>query len=145
MNGLIYLIGSLRNPAVPTAANYLRELGWDVFDDWFAAGERADDEWQAYEKQRGHTLAQALRGIAATHVFNHDLHHMSRADIGVLLLPAGKSGHLELGYLIGRRKPCYIVLDGEPERFDVMYRFADGVFNDITALSFFLNTTRRNP
>jgi len=54
--------------------------------------------------------------------------------VGVLVLPAGKSGHLELGYMIGQGKPGYILLDGEPERFDVMYNFATGVFTNLSDL-----------
>ena len=45
-----------------------------------------------------------------------------------MLMPAGKSGHLELGYIIGRGKPGYILFDGEPERYDVMVQFATGIF-----------------
>ena len=125
----IYLIGSLRNPKVPELGNELRTEGYDVFDDWFAAGPEADDYWQKYETDRGHTYSEALRGLAAGNVFDFDHKHLYGSDIGVLLLPAGKSGHLELGVLIGLGKRSYIVLDGEPERFDVMYRYATAVFN----------------
>ena len=34
----VYLIGSLRNPKVPKIAEKIRALGFEVFDDWFAAG-----------------------------------------------------------------------------------------------------------
>ena len=39
----LYVIGSLRNPAVPQVAKRLREAGFLVFDDWYAAGPEADD------------------------------------------------------------------------------------------------------
>lgn len=124
----IYLIGSLRNPAVPLLAERLRAEGHEVFDDWYAAGPEADDYWMRYEQARGHDFAAALAGHAAQHVYRYDKTHLDRMGVGVLLLPAGKSGHLELGYLIGQGKPGYILLDKEPERFDVMYNFATGVF-----------------
>jgi hypothetical protein len=130
----IYLIGSLRNPEVPRIGNYLREIGFDVFDDWFAGGKIADDEWQAYEQFRGRPYDVALRGYAAKHVYNFDLEHINSSDIGVLALPAGKSGHLELGYMIGQGKPGYVLFDKEPERWDVMYNFADGVYFDLKEL-----------
>jgi len=123
----IYLIGSLRNPEVPTLAEYLRTNGYDVFDDWYAAGPEADDYWQKYEIARGHTYAQALEGYAANHVYGFDLFHLNRCDIAVLLMPAGKSGHLELGYMIGQGKPGFIMLDRVPDRYDVMYRFAKNI------------------
>lgn len=126
----IYLIGSLRNPEVPKLGNELRAEGFDVFDDWYAAGPEADDYWQAYEQGRGHTFIEALDGYAAWHVFNYDKHHIDTSDIGVLVMPAGKSSHIELGVLIGQEKPTYILMDKEPERFDVMYRYATAVFTN---------------
>jgi nucleoside 2-deoxyribosyltransferase len=123
----IYLVGSLRNPEIPTIGNKLRALGYDVFDDWHAAGATADDEWKRYETERGHTYREGLKGWAAKHVFEFDLHHLQRSDLGVLVLPAGRSGHLELGFLIGSGKPGYVLLDN-PDRWDVMYQFATGIF-----------------
>ena len=124
----IYLIGSLRNPAIPILAQEMRKHGYDVFDDWFAAGPEADDYWQIYEQARGHRYDEALKGYAAQHVFKFDKFHLDRCDAAVLYLPAGKSGHLELGYVLGNKKPGFILMDKEPERFDVMYNFSSGVF-----------------
>ena len=45
-----------------------------------------------------------------------------------MIMPAGKSGHLELGYTIGKGKPGFILFDEEPERFDVMTQFATKIF-----------------
>lgn len=111
---------------VPKTAAELRLQGFEVFDDWHAAGPEADDYWQKYETGKGNDLKQALKGYAAKHVFAFDQRHLNRADIGVLVLPAGKSGHLELGYLCGQGKKCYVLFDKEPDRFDVMYQFATG-------------------
>lgn len=127
---MIYLIGSLRNPQVPLIAEKLREAGLEVFDDWYAAGPEADDKWRDYEKGRGHSFEEALLGNAADHVFEFDKKHLELADTVVLVLPAGKSGHLELGWALGKGKKGYIILDG-PERWDVMYLFADGVFANV--------------
>lgn len=124
----IYVIGSLRNPAIPKVAEALRSVGLDAFDDWYAAGPEADDYWRDYEKGRGHNFRQALSNHAAKNVFEFDKRHLNRVDMGVLVMPAGKSGHLELGYLVGLGKPGFILLDGEPERFDVMCQFATEVF-----------------
>lgn len=121
----IYLIGSLRNPAVPVVADQLRAQGFEVFDDWFAAGHEADEWLQRYEQNRGHSYREALRGHAVNHVFHFDEHHLDDCDMAVMLLPAGKSAHLELGYVRGQGKPAFIWMpNGEPERWDVMYRFA---------------------
>jgi nucleoside 2-deoxyribosyltransferase len=125
----LYLIGSLRSPEIRTLGNKIRTLGgFDVVEDWHAAGSNADTEWQEYEQQRGRTYLEAIRGLHAKHVFEFDLKHITRATIGVLMLPAGKSAHMELGYMLGQRKRGYVLFDKEPERYDVMYQFATGLF-----------------
>ena len=73
MQKTIYLIGSLRNPQVPLLGAELRKQGFDVFDDWYAAGPEADDKWREYEEDRGRTYPQALTGYAAQHTFEFDL------------------------------------------------------------------------
>lgn len=130
---MIYLIGSLRNPQVPIIANQLRAVGHEVFDDWYAAGEIADDRWRDYEKQRGRTYVEGLQGLAARHVFAFDRLHLERAEIAVLVLPAGRSGHLELGWALGHGKAGYVLID-DPERWDCMYQFATGVVTSVEAL-----------
>ncbi len=129
----IYLIGSLRNEQIPAIGNSLREIGFEVFDDWFAPGHRADEHWRDYEMARGHTYMEALNGYAAQHIFEFDLHHINRCEIAVLTYPSGKSAHLELGYMIGQGKPGYILLD-DPERWDVMLQFAAGIYTEMEDL-----------
>lgn len=129
-----YLIGSLRNPQVPVIANALRAVGLEVFDDWFGAGPEADDHWMAHEKGLGRSYGQALDAPAAWNVFRFDQRNILARDGVILAMPAGKSGHLEFGYAIGSGKPGYILFDQEPERWDVMYRFATGVYFSLPAL-----------
>ena len=121
----IYLIGSLRNPAIPALGNLLREQGFDVFDDWYAAGPGADDCWKDYSEARGQSYAAALEGYAAQHVFSFDRKHLDRCDAAVLVYPAGRSCGIEFGYMIGQGKPGWVLLDA-PDRWDVMVKFATG-------------------
>lgn len=122
----IYLIGSLRNPTIPEIGNILRDRGFDVFDDWFAAGKFADDEWRDYEKARGHSYGEALNGLAAHHVFHFDLEHLNRCHVAVLVMPCGRSGHMELGFMMGQGKPGYVLMDNQ-DRYDVMYLLCHAV------------------
>jgi nucleoside 2-deoxyribosyltransferase len=131
---IVYLIGSLRDPNVRTVAKVLRDRHVEVFDDWHAAGEKGDEEWMKYEKERGRTYWQALEGHAAKHTFEYDLHHLQQADVGVLVAPAGRSAHLELGYMLGQGKPGIIYMPEEPERWDVMVKFATQVCQHINGL-----------
>lgn len=135
----VYLIGSLNNPEVLNIGNELRAAGYDVFDDWFAAGPGADDAWRDYEHARGHSYPEALNGLAAKHTFNYDFEHLNNADVAVLVLPAGKSGHLEAGWARGRGKPLLVLLEKEHVRYDVMYRFATGVSTTLTGILKLLN------
>lgn len=124
---MIYLIGSLKNEAVPKVAEELRMCGFEVFDDWYSAGPEADDYWQAHCRLRGMGYAEALATPHADCVFEFDRRYLEAADTVVLVLPAGKSGHIELGWALGQGKRGFILFDGEPDRYDVMYKFATGV------------------
>lgn len=130
----LYLIGSMRNPAVPHVAKRLRAAGFPTFDDWYSSGPEADEKWQEYERTRGRTYREALEGAHARNVFRFDKYHLSFAWGVVLMLPAGKSGHLELGWALGQGKPGFILLPEQVDRFDVMYRFATGVYETVEEL-----------
>ncbi len=126
---LFYLIGSLRNAAIPKIGNHIRsEAGVEIFDDWWSASEDADDWLRDYYKARGFSYKETIHSHAARHIFNFDLHHLDRSDGGILALPAGKSGHMEMCYLRGQGKPVYVLFDREPERVDIMYNFATDIF-----------------
>ena len=120
----IYIIGSLRNEKIPHIAKELRKLGFKVFDDWHSVSPNGDDLWKEYEMKRGRSYEEALRGYHAHNVFNFDKKHIDNSDIGVLIMPAGKSAFLELGYMIGCGKPGFILMD-EQERYDVMVLFTE--------------------
>ena len=131
----VYIIGSLRNPQVPVVATALRANGIDAFDDWYTAGPEADDIWKTYELERGRGYIEALEGYHAQHVFHYDKTHLDRCDGAVLVLPAGKSCHLEFGYMIGQGKHGFVLLpENETERWDIMYAFATKVVTSIDEL-----------
>lgn len=129
MTKVVYLIGALANRLnIIDLANRIRSLGYDVFDEWVSPGEEADLKFDEYRKRRGLNYAEVLKTYAAKQIFNFDKSHLDRADIVVLVMPAGKSGHLELGYSAGKGKRTAILMDKEPERIDIMHQFADEIF-----------------
>ena len=131
----IYLIGSLRNPAIPKIGQRLRdETGYEIFDDWYSAGPDADDNLRDYERARGHTYREILDGHAAKNIFNFDRYHLQTSDAAVLVLPCGKSAHLEGGWMLGQGKPLAVLAMNEPERVEVMHQFTDFVALDIEEL-----------
>lgn len=131
----IYLIGSMKNELVPKVANVIeKELGIEAFCDWHSPGPEADDYWKAFEKLRGRDFKQSFHGPHAKHVFEFDKQHLDRCDGTLLVMPAGKSAHLELGYMVGRGKPGWILFDKEPERLDVMLRFAKDIYMSVETM-----------
>jgi hypothetical protein len=127
----IYIIGSLRNTNVTTVGNLVRAAGFEAFDDWHGTGPEADDHWFKYEKLRGRSFIEALSGRAAQNTFALDRDNILRSDAVIMVTPAGKSGHLEFGFARGNGKPGVILMDGEPERYDVMYNFASKITFDV--------------
>ena len=135
---VIYLIGSLRNPEIPTIGNAIRELGFTCIDNWFASSEIADDAWRDYSKACGKDYREALESREANHVFYFDRAYLRLCDAVVLLYPAGRSAHLETGYAVGHGKRGYILIEKEhlPERLDVMTQFATGgVYHSLDELT----------
>lgn len=127
---MIYVMGSLKNPKVPECANYLRQNGFRVFDEWYAAGPSADKAWKHYAQHiRGLSYRDALNLPFVETAFRFDMEHLAIAQAGVMVMPAGKSAHVELGLFIGQGKKCFILHDGEPagDEWELMPKLATGM------------------
>lgn len=127
----IYIIGSLRNPEIPSLARDLRGIGLEAFADWYCPGPEADDNWKKFYQSQGRSYREAINGPMAWCIFNFDKENLDKADAVVLLKPAGQSAAYELGYTIGKGKPGFILFPEEPkpdERWEVMARFATEIF-----------------
>ena len=133
---MIYVASSWRNAIQPEVVSVLRERGYEVFDfrnpregDRGFHWSEIDPNWQdwtsrEYIKALDHPLA--VTGLAC------DFDAMKRCDACVLVLPCGRSSHLEAGWFVGAGKPVFILLyDGEPE---LMYGMADGLCVSIQEL-----------
>lgn len=98
-----------------------------------AAGPEADDYWKKYELQRGRPYEAALKGHAARHVFDFDRSHLDTSSHVLLVLPAGKSGHMEVVYAQygAKLKPkTAILLDNTDVRWDCMYQFIPSILQN---------------
>ena len=125
---LIYLIGSLKNPRIPEIAAEIRTWGHDVFEQWHAAGPDADRFWQEHFQKKGYNMRDALQCAFPQTALNFDRTHLDKASVGVLVMPASKSGFAELGRMNGQGKPTFVYMDGpDPEKWDLML----GLFTDI--------------
>lgn len=66
--------------------------------------------------------------------FEEDAGWIEWAEAVVLVLPAGKSAHLEAGYAKGLGKHLFILGDFPPGELDVMYLFADSIHRELEGL-----------
>ena len=130
----IYVASSWRCPAQPGAVVALREAGFEVYDfrhpapndDGFSWRD-TDPEWRTWS---GATFCAALNHPLAIAGFKADHDAMVRADACVLVLPCGRSAHLEAGEFIGAGKPLVILLSGDDEP-ELMYRGATAICLDL--------------
>lgn len=128
---MIYIVGSLSNPQVEVVANRLRESGIDAFDQWRAA---KGDFWADYAVRNKMPFKEAIKMDFVETAFQFDMKYLRLCSAGVLVMPAGRSGGLELGWLLGQGKPGYILYDGEPERPDLMAKLATDIFFNVEDL-----------
>ena len=66
--------------------------------------------------------------------YKSDFDAMMKADTFVLVLPCGRSAHLELGWAVGMGKRTAILLDGPQVTPELMYKMADHISTDVMDL-----------
>jgi len=129
----IYVASSWRNERQPEVVAQLREAGHDVYDfknpregDKGFHWSEIDPDWLNWTPER---FRQALNHPIAKSGFASDWNAMCEAEACVMVMPCGRSAHIEAGYFVGAFKPLYILLsDGEPE---LMYNMATLVCLDL--------------
>ena len=123
----IYVASSWRNTYYPDVVAALRNAGHDVYDfrnppsgdpgfHWTNVDEHCAN-WTPtqYQANLTHPLAERQ--------FKNDIEAMSACDACVLVLPCGRSAHVEAGWFAGQGKPVYVLITDqnsfEPE---LMYK-----------------------
>lgn len=118
---LVYVGGSMRNrKGVLEVAKALEEAGVETFHSWINPGEETDDKWQEWQKSLGRDYFAAMKDPHVANVFNFDKLWLRKSDAFVMVGPAGKSAHAELGFMYGCGKPTVVLMEEEPERWDIM-------------------------
>lgn len=100
MKRRIYVASSWRNPHYPEVVRALRDAGHDVYD--FRENAFRWSELGLGETCGPGALARGLDDPRAREHFKLDSTAMESADTCVLVLPAGRSAHLEAGWFAGR-------------------------------------------
>lgn len=134
----VYVASSWRNDYQPDVVRGLRDAGHDAYDfrdpdgdgtDCGFAWSDIDRDWQSWDTSR---FIESLDHEFAVAGFAKDRHAMQWAEACVLVMPCGRSAHLEAGYFVGAGKPLFILLsEAEPE---LMYKMASGVFGGLGPL-----------
>ena len=114
----IYVASSWRNLEQPGVVAMLRADGHEVYDfrnpphgrGGFAWSD-IDPEWQEWTAK---DYRNALQTPIAEDGYRSDMDGMEWADCCVLVLPCGRSAHLEAGWFAGQGKKVFVLTkDGE--------------------------------
>ncbi len=119
----LYVASSWRNVYQPHIVELLTGVEHEVYDfrhPHLGPGARGgfhwsdiDSEWERWSPTQ---FIRALEDPLAKDGAAADLEGLNWAEGLVLVMPCGRSSHLELGYVIGQGKPTFVLLtDGEPE------------------------------
>jgi hypothetical protein len=140
----IYVASSWRCAAQPDVVTTLRSAGFEVYD--FKNPKPGDNgfHWSSVMPSYDHETCDAEEYVDALEHpvsmagFASDFDAMRWADTCVLVLPCGRSAHLELGWFVGQGKRTAILLDGEQNGGKVtpelMYKMVDYIALDLDDL-----------
>lgn len=139
----IYVASSWRNNFQPEVVHALKVQQFDVYDfrnppkqtdfSW----SMVDEDWHSWST---HDYLAALDDPVSRAGFAAEYEALEWCDVCVLVLPAGRSAHLELGWCAGKGKPTCIFLtehwEVQPavERMELMYLLADRIASTYSEL-----------
>ena len=131
----IYIASSWRNPYQEMLVKICEELGYEVYDFKHPAPDdngfhwsEIDPEWKSWSPDK---FIKALDHPIANRGFTFDMDALVACDVCLLVLPSGRSAHLEAGYAVGRGKPVliYMPVPDEPELMYNMIYNNDGIIS----------------
>ncbi len=134
----IYVASSWRNTRQPAVVQSLRGEGHEIYDFRNPKGDEGgfhwshmDPTWQTWTPQQD--FENLTTSKVAAYGYQCDMGAMEWADACLLVMPCGRSAHLELGYMAGRGKTTAVLVenDFEPE---LMYLMVDEFFTDLDDL-----------
>lgn len=135
----IYVASSWRCERQPAVVKRLRDEGFDVYDFREPSPGKSGFSWHQIDPRIPpgpadlHLAAEDIRSMLLHPIakagFKSDMDALVACDICVLVLPSGRSAHLEAGWAAGWGKFTIVLLDdGEP---DLMWKIAHVLCVDI--------------
>lgn len=137
----IYLASSWKNEhLVRSMANYLTVLGHEVDDFTNDSNGRFTFSFNQIPNVEELDAKSVLNNPLVQRAYQEDKKWLDWSEIVIMILPCGKSAHLEAGYIKGSGKKLiiYSFTDFPKGEFDVMYGFANLITNDIKEIEEFL-------
>ena len=117
----IYPASSWRNELYPHLVRVLRTAGHEVYD----YREDNDFRWPCSTPEEYVRLLESPSPVVAA-AFERDRTALDQCDLLILIMPCGRSAHLEAMYASAAGKPVIVVFN-ESEPWELMYRlFAVG-------------------
>jgi hypothetical protein len=138
MKRRIYVASSWRNKQQPAVVEALCDAGHEVYDFRNPVPEKIGFAWSMLDPDFQHwdlrTYVHNLHKPLAGEHFKLDADALDWCDTCVLVLPCGRSAHLELGYAIGQGKRSIIMLSTDQFTAELMYLLAGEFVTDIAEL-----------
>ena len=142
----IYVASSWKNKFQPEIVTALRSLGHEVYDfrrpksaDGGFSWAKIDEDWRNWSVEEYVVSLDHSEAVAG---FDSDFEAMQWADAFVLVMPCGRSAHLEAGWAIGQGKPTCILLSDQPFEPELMYKLAS-IAPNFEALKLWLKEVAR--
>ena len=135
----IYVASSWRNEYQQQVVAELRSAGHEVYDFKHPAQGSAGFHWSEIDKNWQNWTTDQYRAALghdyARFGFNRDFDAMKDAEACVLVLPCGRSAHLEAGWMKGAgNKVVVYIPEGVKIEPELMYGLLDGVTSDVQEL-----------
>lgn len=102
----------------------------DTFNSFGAESKDMEEKMEVFENL-------GLKSPVVLNIFEQDLANEKASRNLLLVLPAGKSAHIESGIAYGMGKKCYAI--GEFDATDSLYNIFEEIFDDEIELENFLN------
>ena len=133
----IYVASSWRNLLQPAIVSLLRRLGHTVYDFRNPGLTRQGFRWNDIDPNwQDWTLKEYVDALSSPFAelgFENDASGMKKADCCVLVLPCGRSAHLEAGWFVGKSRPLYILAVDKTEP-ELMYKMATKILCSLDEL-----------
>jgi len=136
---MIYVASSWRNQRQPVVVDTLHDACLDVYDfrnpapgDHGFHWSEIDPEWKGWDPEH---YIPALQHPLAVTGFAKDMAALRECSACLLVLPCGRSAHLELGWACGNGRPTAILLDPDnPVEPELMNKMVDLITADLSSL-----------